>query len=66
MAGGQCEQGKQRKRDRIDAHRGFFGIGADYEAIRQIQAEPIESCQRLSTLGQPQHRPSEGGQVFFL
>ncbi|KAI5449927.1 Chaperone protein dnaJ [Naganishia albida] len=61
----QCEQGKQRKRDRIDSHRGFFGIGADYEAIRQIQSEPIEACQKLSSLGQPQHR-SDAGQVYFI
>jgi len=47
----QCQREMDSKERRMEAKRGFFGIGADWEAVRVIQAERLDSCERLQGLG---------------
>jgi DnaJ family protein B protein 12 len=39
---------KQRRKDEA---LGFFGIGADWEKVKQIEAETVESCETLKRMG---------------
>jgi DnaJ family protein B protein 12 len=39
---------KQRRKDQAI---GFFGIGADWEKVKQIEAETVESCETLKAMG---------------
>lgn len=48
---GLCQREMDRKERRKEQKSGFLGIGADWEAIRQIDAEKIESCEQLRKLG---------------
>ena len=47
----ECQKQWDDKERRIDAQRGFLGIGADWEAIRRIQKEPLPSCEKLKAHG---------------
>jgi DnaJ family protein B protein 12 len=48
---GQCQRGID-KRERIkNAEIGFLGIGTDWERVREIEREPVESCEELKKLG---------------
>ncbi|KAJ3784829.1 hypothetical protein GGU10DRAFT_434969 [Lentinula aff. detonsa] len=47
----QCRRGQDRKERQIDAERGIFGIGTDWDKVRKIQREPIEACVELERLG---------------
>ncbi|KAI0788714.1 hypothetical protein C8Q75DRAFT_733991 [Abortiporus biennis] len=46
-----CQTGMDRKERKKDAEVGFFGIGTDWEKVKLIDAEPIESCEELRRLG---------------
>ena len=39
---------KQRRKERAV---GFFGIGADWDKVKQIEAEPAENCETLKRMG---------------
>ncbi|EPQ56318.1 DnaJ-domain-containing protein, partial [Gloeophyllum trabeum ATCC 11539] len=47
----QCQRGIDRKQQRKEAEVGFFGIGTDWEKVRQIDQEKVESCDRLREMG---------------
>ncbi|KAJ3928546.1 MAG: hypothetical protein NXY57DRAFT_964441 [Lentinula lateritia] len=47
----QCRRGQDRKERLLDAERGIFGIGTDWDKVRKIQKEPIEACVELERLG---------------
>lgn len=42
-----CEHEIQDRNQRADAKRGIFGIGADWEAVRRIGKEKLDSCEML-------------------
>jgi DnaJ family protein B protein 12 len=46
-----CQRGLDSKQRRKDQAFGFFGIGADWEKIKQIEAETVESCETLKQMG---------------
>lgn len=46
-----CQQGVERRQRRRDAEVGVFGIGTDWERVKAIEAEKIESCEELKRLG---------------
>ncbi|KAJ4475070.1 hypothetical protein J3R30DRAFT_3294923 [Lentinula aciculospora] len=47
----QCRRGQDRKERLLDAERGIFGIGTDWDKVRKIQREPIDACVELERLG---------------
>lgn len=47
----QCEYFKALQQQQISQEAGFFGIGANYEKIRQIRAEKNPSCEQLRDWG---------------
>ncbi|KAJ3721233.1 hypothetical protein C8R42DRAFT_721957 [Lentinula raphanica] len=47
----QCRRGQERRERQIDAERGVFGIGTDWDKVRKLQREPIEACVELERLG---------------
>ncbi|KAI0630557.1 hypothetical protein C8Q77DRAFT_1063013 [Trametes polyzona] len=47
----QCQRGLDRKQRRKDQEVGLFGIGTDWDKVRKIDEEPIESCDKLKSLG---------------
>ncbi|KAI0832066.1 hypothetical protein BC628DRAFT_1310554 [Trametes gibbosa] len=47
----QCQRGLDRKQRQKDQEVGLFGIGTDWAKVRNIDAEPIESCNKLKSLG---------------
>ncbi|KAI0766710.1 DnaJ-domain-containing protein [Trametes elegans] len=47
----QCQRAIDRKQRRKDQEVGLFGIGTDWERVRKIDEEPIESCDKLKSLG---------------
>lgn len=47
----QCQRGVDRKERRKNEEVGIFGIGTDWDKVRRIDAEPIESCDELRRLG---------------
>ncbi|KAI0675713.1 hypothetical protein C8Q78DRAFT_963027 [Trametes maxima] len=47
----QCQRGIDHKQRRKDQEVGLFGIGTDWEKVRKIEQEPIESCNKLKSLG---------------
>jgi len=46
-----CQRGLDSKQRRKDQAVGFFGIGADWEKVKQIDAETVESCETLKRMG---------------
>jgi len=46
-----CQRGLDSKQRRKDQAYGFFGIGADMEKVKQIEAETVESCETLKAMG---------------
>lgn len=46
-----CQRGLDSKQRRKDEAYGFFGIGADWEKIKRINAETVESCETLKQMG---------------
>lgn len=47
----QCQRGLDNKQRRKDQEVGLFGIGTDWAKVRKIDEEPIESCNKLKSLG---------------
>ncbi|KIJ65556.1 hypothetical protein HYDPIDRAFT_88646 [Hydnomerulius pinastri MD-312] len=47
----QCQRGLNHRDRRKDAEIGFFGVGTDWDKVRSIEAEKIESCEELKRLG---------------
>ncbi|KAG1719314.1 uncharacterized protein EDB91DRAFT_1231544 [Suillus paluster] len=48
---GDCQRGVERRQQRRDAEVGLFGVGTDWEKVKAIEAEKIESCEELKRLG---------------
>ena len=48
---GQCQRTVDRKQRRKDQEVGVFGIGTDWEKVKKIDQEPIESCDKLREMG---------------
>jgi len=46
-----CQRGLDSKQRRKEAAMGFFGIGADWKKVEQINAETVESCETLKQMG---------------
>ena len=47
----QCQRSVDLKERRKEREIGLFGIGTDWEKVRQIESEKIESCEELRRLG---------------
>lgn len=47
----QCQRGLDRKQRRKEQEVGMFGIGTDWEKVKKIDEEPIESCDKLKQMG---------------
>lgn len=47
----KCQRSVDHKERRKNQEVGMFGIGTDWEKVRRIDAEPIESCEELRRLG---------------
>lgn len=47
----KCQVAMERKRRRKEELIGLFGIGTDWEKVRQIDREPLEACDRLKQFG---------------
>ena len=47
----KCQRGADRKERLKNQEVGFFGIGTDWDKVRKIDAEPIESCEELRRMG---------------
>jgi len=47
----QCQRGLERKERRRDQEVGLFGIGTDWEKVKRIEAEPVDSCEQLRKMG---------------
>ena len=47
----RCQRGIDRKQRAKEAEVGIFGIGTDWEKVRKIDSEVIESCEELERLG---------------
>ncbi|EGN96808.1 hypothetical protein SERLA73DRAFT_124587 [Serpula lacrymans var. lacrymans S7.3] len=47
----QCQRKLESKERRREAEVGFLGIGTDWEKVKRIEQEPIESCEELRRLG---------------
>jgi DnaJ family protein B protein 12 len=48
---GRCQMGLEHKERRKEVEVGFFGIGANWEKVKEIDAEVVPSCEELKTLG---------------
>ncbi|KAL9713544.1 Chaperone protein dnaJ [Leucoagaricus gongylophorus] len=46
----QCQRGVDRKNRLKENEIGLFGIGTDWEKVKKIEEEPIESCEELKRL----------------
>lgn len=47
----QCQRGVDRKNRLKENEIGLFGIGTDWEKVKKIEKEPVESCEELKRLG---------------
>lgn len=47
----QCQRGVDNKERRKNQEVGMFGIGTDWDKVRRIDQERIESCEELRKLG---------------
>ncbi|KAG1907907.1 uncharacterized protein F5891DRAFT_997767 [Suillus fuscotomentosus] len=46
-----CQHGVDRRQRKRDAEVGLFGVGTDWEKVKAIEAEKIDSCEELKRLG---------------
>lgn len=46
-----CQSEMDSKQRRKERAVGFFGIGADWDKVKQIEAEPAENCETLKRMG---------------
>ncbi|RSH95419.1 hypothetical protein EHS25_000509 [Saitozyma podzolica] len=47
----ECEYFNSRKQQQISQEAGFFGIGANYDKIRELRAQKSPSCEQLRSWG---------------
>ena len=47
----RCQRGLDRKQREKEAEVGIFGIGTDWDKVRKIESEVIESCEELKRFG---------------
>ncbi|KAI6041307.1 hypothetical protein EDC04DRAFT_3060130 [Pisolithus marmoratus] len=47
----ECQRGMNERERRKEAEIGIFGIGTDWEKVKRIEKEKIESCEELRKLG---------------
>jgi DnaJ family protein B protein 12 len=47
---GQCQRGLERKERRKNAEIGLLGIGTDWDRVKEIEQEKVESCEELKRL----------------
>ncbi|KAF8845043.1 DnaJ-domain-containing protein [Paxillus ammoniavirescens] len=47
----KCQREINQRDRRKDAEIGFFGVGTDWDKVRSIEAEKMESCEELKRLG---------------
>jgi len=47
----QCQRGLDRRERRKEAEVGVFGFGTDWDKVREIEKEAVESCEELKKLG---------------
>lgn len=47
----QCQRGLDRKQRAKEQEVGLFGIGTDWEKVRAVENEVVESCEELKRLG---------------
>lgn len=47
----QCQRGLERRERRKNAEIGLLGIGTDWDRVKQIEEEKVESCEELKRLG---------------
>jgi len=47
----QCQRGLERKERKKNAEIGLLGIGTDWDRVREIEQERVESCEELKRLG---------------
>lgn len=47
----QCQRGMEQKERLRDQEVGLFGIGTDWEKVKRIEAQPVESCVQLRKMG---------------
>ncbi|EIW79395.1 DnaJ-domain-containing protein [Coniophora puteana RWD-64-598 SS2] len=47
----RCQRGLQRREQRKEQEIGFLGFNTDWDKVREIEAEKIESCEELKRLG---------------
>jgi DnaJ family protein B protein 12 len=45
-----CRNEFEHRERRIEQQKGFFGFGADWDKVRQIQTEKLPNCEKLSAL----------------
>lgn len=45
-----CRGEFEHRERRIEQQKGFFGFGADWDKVREIQAEKMPSCEKLNAL----------------
>lgn len=48
---GRCQRAIDEKERRKDREIGVFGFGTDWDKVKQIDAEPIDSCDQLRRMG---------------
>jgi DnaJ family protein B protein 12 len=47
----QCQRGIDRKQRAKDAELGIFGIGVDWDRVKEIEDQIVPSCKELERLG---------------
>lgn len=47
----QCQRGLERQERRKNAEIGLLGIGTDWDRVKEIEQERVESCEELKKLG---------------
>jgi len=47
----QCQKGLDRRERKRDAEIGLFGIGTNWEKVKEIEKEIVDSCEELKRLG---------------
>jgi len=48
---GQCQRGLDRKERLKEQEVGLFGLGTDWQKVKKIEEEVVESCEELKRLG---------------
>ena len=46
-----CNYEIQHRNERLQQARGFFGVGADWDKVKRIEAEVMQHCSKLRSLG---------------